>query len=112
MSNIAFIDEVEITNKKVLLRADLNVSLRADATIADDARIRQSLPTINYLLKNNNTLIIISHLGRPKGKDPKFSLKPVVDRLQSYLPDYKVVLIEDFSSGVILGRSETTTPES
>jgi len=92
MKQITYIDEVEIKNKIVLLRVDFNVSLNQNYTIADDARIQQSLPTIKHLLKNNNQLIILSHLGRPKGVDEKFSLKIVVKRLKQYLPSYPIVL--------------------
>jgi len=96
MNKIQYIDEVEIKNKKVLMRVDFNVSLNPNYTIADDARIKQSLSTINSLLKNNNRLIIVSHLGRPKTRDPKYSLRIVVDRLREYLPDYKITLIDNF----------------
>ncbi|MFA6081173.1 MAG: phosphoglycerate kinase [Patescibacteria group bacterium] len=95
MKKITYIDEVEIKNKTVLLRVDFNVSLNTDYTISNDARIRQSLPTINYLLKNNNRLVIISHLGRPKGIDKKFSLKVVADKLKEYLPGFKISLAEN-----------------
>ncbi len=95
MSKITYIDEIEIKNKTVLLRVDFNVSLNTDYTISNDARIRQSLPTINYLLKNNNRLVIISHLGRPKGIDKKFSLKVVADKLKEYLPDFGISLAKD-----------------
>lgn len=98
MSEISYIDEVEIKNKRVLLRVDFNVSLNPNSlTIADDARIRQGLPTIEYLLKNGNKLIIASHLGRPKvDRDPKFSMKIVCNQLHEYLPDYEIKLIPDF----------------
>lgn len=96
MSKITYIDEVDITNKKVLLRVDFNVSLTPDGKIEDDTRIKQALPTINSLLAKNNTLIIVSHLGSPRGRDPKLSLKPVAEKLQSLLPDYKVELVDDF----------------
>ncbi len=95
---ITYIYETPIKNKKVLLRVDFNVSLNPDHTIANDARIKQSIPTINYLLKNNNRLIIVSHLGRPKNHDINFSLLPVANDLQSYLPNYKVILVNDFTS--------------
>ncbi|MGB9707190.1 MAG: phosphoglycerate kinase [Microgenomates group bacterium] len=96
MGKIKYIDEVEIKNKKVIIRVDYNISLKEDSTIADDTRIRQSLPTIEYLLKNQNRLILISHLGRPKGKDPTYSLKPVVQHLKKLLPENKIILIDDF----------------
>ena len=95
MKKIIYIDEVEIKNKTVILRVDFNVSLNQDYTISNDARIRQSLPTINYLLKNKNRLVIISHLGRPKAIDDKYPLKVVVDKLKEYLPNVDISLAKD-----------------
>lgn len=102
---IIYIDEIEITNKKVLVRVDYNVSFK-NGLINDDTRIKNSLPTLQLLLKGNNTLILMSHLGkpsfvktsegRPQGRDMNFSMKPVAERLQSYFPDYKVQLVDDF----------------
>ena len=97
MSKVTYIDEVEIINKRVLLRVDFNVSLSKDkTTITDDTRIKETLPTINFLLKNNNKLIIISHLGRPKTRDFQFSLKIVAERLRTYLPNNQIILVDDF----------------
>lgn len=92
MKKITYIDEVEIKNKTILLRVDFNVSLNQDYTISNDARIKQSLPTINLLLKNGNRLVIISHLGRPKGIDNKYSLIKVVNKLREYLPKQDISL--------------------
>src|SRR3989344_5984002 len=98
MSEIKYIDEIELQGKSILLRADFNVSLNPNyLTIADDARIRQVIPTIQFLLKRKNKLILASHLGRPQGERvPKYSLKIVCNQLLEYLPDYKVILIDDF----------------
>ena len=110
MQGIKFIDEVEIKNKKVLLRVDFNVSLNPDFTIADDFRIRQSISTINHLLNNYNKLIIVTHLGRPKTYDVNLSLEPVVKDLQKYLPDYKVTLVNNFlaNDSLLLFENQTT----
>lgn len=97
-NKVKFIDEVEIKNKRVLLRADFDVTLNPNYTIADDARIKKNLPTINYLLKNQNKLICVAKLDRPNEKDSKYSLKPVAERLQSFLPNYSVKLVDDFLS--------------
>ncbi|PJE62434.1 phosphoglycerate kinase [Candidatus Roizmanbacteria bacterium CG10_big_fil_rev_8_21_14_0_10_39_6] len=97
-----FIDEVAISNKRVLLRVDFNVSLNPDYTIADDARIKQSIPTILYLLERNNTVIIVSHLDRPKKRDSRLSLVRVARDLHTYLPGKKVVLIDDFTKDTSL----------
>lgn len=93
---IKYIDEVEITNKRVLVRADFDVTLNPNYTIADDARITHNIPTLRYLLKHNNKLICVAKLGRPKMKDPAFSLKVVVEKLKEYLPEYTITLIDDF----------------
>lgn len=95
-NKITYIDEVKITGKRVFLRVDFDVSLNDNYTISDDIRIQHKLPTIKLLLKNNNRIICCSKLGRPKKRTPELSMQVVVDRLQSYLPDVKVRLIEDF----------------
>lgn len=91
-----FIDEVEIKNKTVLLRVDMNVSLNPNHSIADDARIRQSLPTIEYLHKHNNKIIIVAHLGEPVKRSASDSLVRVKNRIHTYLPKYKINFVEDF----------------
>jgi phosphoglycerate kinase len=80
------IQDLSVQNKKALVRVDFNVPLNSDGTISDATRIKESLPTIEYLLKNGASVILMSHLGRPKAKvDPKFSLKICVDTLSKLL---------------------------
>lgn len=79
------IETVPLHGETVLLRADYNVPLAGDGTIADDFRIRASLPTVKRLLKEGCKLVIISHLGRPEGRDQKFSLEPAAQRLSELL---------------------------
>lgn len=93
---ISYIDETDITKKRVLLRADFDVSLNPNYTIADDARIRNNLPTIQHLLRRHNKIVCIAKLDRPKERDPKLSLRVVVHRLHEYLPGYTVKLVDDF----------------
>ena len=70
--------EGSFKGKTVFVRADLNVPLAEDRSITDDTRIRASLPTIQFLVKNGAKVVLASHLGRPKkGPEEKFSLKPV-----------------------------------
>lgn len=105
MPKLQYIDECEIKNKKVLLRVDFNVSLDASSEIADETRMQQSLPTIKHLLNNNNRLIIVSHLGRPKGRDKKYSLSVVAEKLQQYLPSYTITLVPDFLNELVVEQS-------
>jgi len=81
-----FIDEIDIKGKRVLFRFDFNVPLDNDSNIVDDTRIRTVLPTINYALDEHAKVIIMSHLGRPKGEVIKrLSLAPVRKRLSRLL---------------------------
>lgn len=97
MKKITFVDEEKISHRHILMRVDFNVSLSSDKlSISDDARITQAIPTIKLLLENKNRLILISHLGRPKERDQKLSLQIVANRLHELLPEYKVILINDF----------------
>ena len=81
-----FIDEIDLKGKKVLCRFDFNVPLDNSQNITDDTRIRAVLPTINYALDEGASVILLSHLGRPKGnRDPKYSLAPVAKRLARFL---------------------------
>lgn len=97
MKKIVYIDEVKIRNKRILLRADLDVSLKGNgSSIANDERIHHVLPTIKLLLKQKNKLIIVSKLGRPKERDKHLSMKVVMKRLREYLPKYKITLVQDF----------------
>lgn len=78
--------DLDLNGKKVLMRVDFNVPLDNNGNITDDTRIRASLPSIRYVLDHGGSLVLMSHLGRPKGiKDQKFSLKPCAERLSKLL---------------------------
>jgi phosphoglycerate kinase len=83
----ASVRDAEVEGKRVLLRADLNVPLNdgGEMMVADDTRIRASLPTIELLRERGARIVLVSHLGRPKGADPSLSMAPVAKRLRKLL---------------------------
>lgn len=102
------LEDVSIAGKRVLVRVDFNVPLDKERNITDDTRIRAALPTIQYLLKNNAKLVLMSHLGRPKGQgfEQDFSMAPVAKRLGELLGQ-EVSLATD-----VIGESATSLVEN
>lgn len=95
MKNIVYLDEIDIKNKTLLIRVDFNVPLDQNGNITDDTRIRAVLPTINYCLDEDAKVVLMSHMGRPKGqKIPDLSLLVVAKRL-SRLLDKEVKFVND-----------------
>lgn len=95
------IRDIDVRDKKVLLRADFNVPMK-DGVITDDNRIKEEIPTINYLLEKGAAVIVCSHLGRPEGKvDKKYSLAPVSVRLAELL-GRPVIMADD-----VIGKDAT-----
>ncbi|MFW7378218.1 MAG: phosphoglycerate kinase [Oligoflexus sp.] len=89
------LEDLDINQKKVLLRLDLNVPIK-DGKITDDTRIQAALPTLRYILERTSRLAVMSHLGRPKDKvEPAYSLEPVGAKLAELL-DRDVVFVRDY----------------
>ena len=85
----------DVSGKRVLVRADLNVHLE-HGRVADDTRIRASLPTLQLLLERRAAEVVVcSHLGRPEGEDPAYSMRPVEARLRKLLPDERLRVLEN-----------------
>lgn len=79
------IDTYDFKGKKAIVRVDFNVPLDADFKITDDTRIRAAIPTLKKVLAGGGSLIVMSHLGKPKGPAEKFSLKHIIGRIEEYL---------------------------
>lgn len=88
------IKDVPIDHKTVLVRADYNVPLNKKGEISDDLRVRASVPTLEYLLKHHCKVVVMSHLGRPEGRDKSLSLEVVAERLSDLL-GRDVIFVED-----------------
>ena len=101
--------EADVAGKRVLVRADLNVPLE-EGRVADDTRIRASLPTLRNLLERDAAHVAVcSHLGRPKGPDAAFAMAPVAARLDELLPDRRIEVLENtrFDSGETKNEPQT-----
>src|SRR6478672_3050777 len=82
----ATVRDIDVRGKRTLERVDFNVPQDDSGAITDDTRIRASLPTIQYLLDHGTSVVLMSHLGRPKGQvNPRYSLRPVAERLSELL---------------------------
>mgnify|MGYP001460303166 FL=1 len=101
------LSSLDINKKNLVIRVDMNVPINNDGNVLDATRIEACIPTINYAIANNSKVLLVSHLGRPtEGNfEEKFSLKPVVEKLQQIL-NKPVELIKDLDSDSIF-KSET-----
>ena len=106
-----FITDLSLRDKRVFVRVDYNVPFDEQGNITDDARIRATLPTINYLLDEGAKIILASHLGRPGGKVmPEFSIKPVAKRLHRLL-NKEVKLASDCIGPEVKKQVDALQPE-
>ena len=108
------IDDIEVTNQRVLLRADLNAPMKQDASgvmqITDDGRLKASVTTINDLRDKKAKIIILAHLGRPKGeRKPELSLKPIAKRLSELL-NTPIKFIDDLNDADTLKTVNALQP--
>ena len=108
------IDDIDVTNQRVLLRADLNAPMKQDANgvmqITDDGRLKASVTTINDLRKKNAKIIVLAHLGRPKGeRKPELSLKPIAKRLGE-LVGTPITFIDDLNGADTLSIVNSLKP--
>ncbi len=103
------ITDLDVKNKRVLMRVDFNVPIK-DGTVGDDTRIQAALPSINYVLDNGGSLILMSHLGRPKGKvNPDFSLKVVAEYLDGLI-DNKVSFVSNCRGPEVRAAAQALQP--
>ena len=104
------IRDIDVSLKRVLIRVDYNVPLTSDGIISDDLRIRASLPTLRYARERDAKLVLMSHLGRPKGSvNPQMSLKPVAERL-SQLLGTNVIMAPDCIGNDVKNLVDDMTP--
>ena len=90
---VKYIDQIDLKDKRVICRVDYNVPYDDNMNITDDTRIKATIKTVDYCISNKAKIILISHLGRPKGKIvPEMSLAPVAERLSSLI-NKKVIFI-------------------
>lgn len=108
------LEQIELSNQRVILRADLNAPLKIDSNgqmqITDDGRLKASVSTIELLIKKNAKIIILAHLGRPKGeRKPELSLKPIAKRLSELL-NKKIEFVEDLNEPNLKNKIDELNP--
>jgi phosphoglycerate kinase len=107
--NLRTLKNTDVTGKRVLMRADFNVPLK-DGKITDDTRIQAAMQSIQYILDQGASLILMSHLGRPKGeRKEEFSLAPVAERLSELLKR-DVIMAEDVIGDAVAARARSMKP--
>src|ERR1039457_5877492 len=105
------IDQYNFAGKKALIRVDFNVPLDNDKNVTDDTRIKAAIPTIKKVLNDGGSAILMSHLGRPKGKiNPEMSLKYVIKSLSQLIPGVEVKFASDCSDNDAREKSKNLKP--
>jgi phosphoglycerate kinase len=97
------LDDLDVKGKRVLVRVDFNVPRDEAGRITDDSRIRAALPTLNELRERGARLLLAAHLGRPKDREPEFSLRPAADRLSELIgTEVKLAELDDVPEGDVV----------
>ena len=98
MQQVKTIRDIDVRDKRVLIRVDFNVPMDREYNISDDTRMREALPTINYCIDHQaKSIVLVSHLGRPNGKESGLSLKHIIKRLERLLGK-NIVFADDIDS--------------
>ena len=106
-----YIDQLDLNNKKVFIRADLDVPIAENKTVANDTRIRALLPTLNYALEHGAKIVLAAHMGRPKGeKNPKYSLVPVAEHLKK-LVSADIIMANDCIGDEVKAKVNSLQPK-
>ena len=105
------IDQANVSGKKVLVRVDYNVPLdKSTQEVTDDRRIRESIPTLKYILENGGSAVLMSHLGRPKGEaKPEMSLRHTISTIQKYI-DHEIIFSDDCVGEDAVAKSAALQP--
>jgi len=105
-----YIDQVDVANRRALIRVDFNVPLNENQEVTDDRRIREAIPTIQHILSGGGSVVLMSHLGRPKdGPEDKFSLKHTISTLKKYV-DAPIHFADDCVGEQAFEMSKTLKP--
>lgn len=108
MQDVKLLRDIDVKDKRVLIRVDFNVPLDSHNNITDDTRIKEAISSINYCIDNEaKYIVLVTHLGQPKGFDENFSLKHIKKRVERLL-DKKITLINDFitqKDEILLGNA-------
>jgi len=103
------LDQFDFAGKRAVIRVDFNVPLNEDLQITDDTRIQAAAPTVKYILDNGGCCVLMSHLGRPKGPEDKFSLKHIVSRVSEVMGT-EVIFADDCIGEETVAKAEALKP--